>query len=192
MLDLDIHLPGIAAGDQVAFAAWVVGAEHALRGSLRSFAAGVDVEAVLQETLLRAWQLAGRLHPDGRANALLRFAHRTARNLALDEARRRERAPRSTDEDGFEGLLARLADQGPAPPDPMLRRAIQACARLLPARPREALLARLEAGGGEPDQAIAARLGVKLNTLLQNVTRARQALAKCLEGRGISLGEVLR
>jgi RNA polymerase sigma-70 factor (ECF subfamily) len=53
VLDLDRHLPAIAAGDPDAFAPWVAGAEPALRDSLRPFAARVDTEAVLQEALLR-------------------------------------------------------------------------------------------------------------------------------------------
>jgi RNA polymerase sigma factor (sigma-70 family) len=189
--DLDAHLPAIAEGDQEAFGAWLARAEATLRGSLRTFAATVDVEAVLQETLLRVWQVAHRIRPDVKANALLRFAVRAARNLALSEARRHRRPFPTTDEIEFEPLLRRLADEGPAPPDPFLRRAIELCAKLLPGKPREALMARLEAAAGEPDQAIAARLGVKLNTLLQNVTRARRALAECLKSRGIALEEEL-
>ena len=191
MNDLDVHLPAIAIGDKEAFASWVAGAEATLRGSLRTFAASVDVEAVLQETLLRVWQVAGRVLPDGKANGLLGFAVRAARNLALSEARRRRFTPSTDDEEGFERLLERLAGEGPAPADPFLRRAILACLGLLPLKPREALLARLEASGAESDHTIAARLGVKLNTLLQNVTRARRALAECLQGRGISLEEEL-
>jgi len=191
MLDLDLHLPAIVAGDHGAFSAWVAGAESTVRDSLRSFAASVDVEAVLQETLLRAWQVAGRVRPDGRGNTLLRYAVRAARNLAVSETRRTRRELPSLDEDGFDQLLAALADEGPSPPDPLLRQVIQLCLKLLPAKPSEALRARLAAQGGEPDQAIAARLGVKLNTLLQNFTRARRMLAECLKGRGIVLEEEL-
>jgi RNA polymerase sigma-70 factor (ECF subfamily) len=95
------------------------------------------------------------------------------------------------DEEGFERMVKRIADEGPAPADPFLRRAIQICLGLLPARPREAIQARLEAAGGESDHEIAERLGLKLNTLLQNVTRARRALAGCLERRGVNLREEL-
>jgi len=191
MTDLDAHRQEIVSGDRAAFGRWVAGAEATLHGSLRSFAARVDVEAVLQETLLRIWQVAGRLQPDGKPNGLLRFALRACRNLALSEARRRRFTPSTNDEEGFERLVARIADEGPAPADPFLRRAIQICLGLLPAKPREAIRARLEAAGGESDQAIADRLGLKLNTLLQNVTRARRALAECLKGRGIALEEEL-
>ena len=89
MSDLDVHLQAVVNGDKAVFGRWVAGAEATLRGSLRSFAASVDVEAVLQETLLRIWQVAGRVQPDGKSNGLLRFALRAGRNLALSEARRR-------------------------------------------------------------------------------------------------------
>ncbi len=191
MTDLDVHLQSIVNGDKAAFGRWVAGAEATLRGSLRSFAASVDVEAVVQETLLRVWQVATRVQPDGKPNGLLRFALRTARNLALSEARRRRFTPATDDEEDFDRLVARIADEGPAPADPFLRRAIQICLSLLPAKPREAIQARLKAAGGESDQAIADRLGLKVNTLLQNVTRARRALAECLKGRGIALEEEL-
>ena len=191
MTDLDVHRRAIVIGERKAFASWVAGAEATLRGSLHSFAAKVDVEAVLQETLLRIWQVAGKVQQDGKPNGLLRFALRAGRNLALSEARRRRFTPSTDDEEGFERLVARIADEGPAPADPLLRRAIQICLSLLPAKPREAIRARLKAAGGESDQAIADRLGLKLNTLLQNVTWARRALADCLKGRGIALGEEL-
>jgi RNA polymerase sigma-70 factor (ECF subfamily) len=191
MTDLDVHLLEIVNGDRAAFGRWVAGAEATLRGSLRSFAASVDVEAVVQETLLRIWQVAGRVQPDGRPNGLLRFALRAGRNLALSEARRRRAVPATDDEEGFERMVKRIADEGPAPADPFLRRAIQICLGLLPARPHEAIQARLEAAGGESDQEIADRLGLKLNTLLQNVTRARRALAECLTRRGVNLKEEL-
>jgi RNA polymerase sigma-70 factor (ECF subfamily) len=93
------------------------------------------------------------------------------------------------DEAAFERLIGGLADDGPPPPDPLLRRLIARCRDLLPPRPRQALEARLVAGGAEPDPAIAARLGLKPNTFLQNFTRARRLLAECLERHGASLEE---
>ena len=65
MNDLDVHLSAIVSGDPEAFGRWVAGCELRLRRSLASFAGSVDVEAVLQETLLRVWQVAPRLEPDG-------------------------------------------------------------------------------------------------------------------------------
>src|SRR5262249_15517981 len=87
--DLDTHLVAIGTGDRRALAAWCAGAEMSLRASLRRYATVVDAEAVLQETLLRVWQLASGVQPDGAPNALLRLAMRIARNLAIDEVRRR-------------------------------------------------------------------------------------------------------
>lgn len=66
MSDLDSFLPAILAGDVDAFGYWVAGAEARLRNSLRHFAAVVDTEAVVQETLLRVWQVAPRFVSDGR------------------------------------------------------------------------------------------------------------------------------
>ena len=184
-LDLDAHLPGIGAGDTDAFARWLAGAEAPLRASLRSFAANVDAEAVLQETFLRVWTLAPRFTPDGRANALLRFAHRIARHLAISETRRRH---------GETSLEASAEDPpdlaAAAPPDPLLRAAIEACRGQLSGKPALALAQRLATGGDEPDAAIARRLGMTLNTFLQNFTRARKQLADCLKKRGVRLDEV--
>jgi RNA polymerase sigma factor (sigma-70 family) len=189
MLDLDRHLPAIAAADPDAFGDWAGAAEGELRDALRGFAAAVDVEAVLQEALLRAWQLAPRLEPDGRPNALLRYAVRAARNLAVDEARRRRRIVAPGD-DELHRRLDRLAEAGPAAPDPLLRRLIRSCFDALPSKPRLALVGRLASAGGEPDRATAARLGMRPNTFLQNFTRARRLLAECLKGRGVALDEV--
>ena len=145
----------------------------------------VDVEAVLQETLLRVWQVAPRLVPDGRANSLLRLAIRIGRNLAVSEVRRTRATP--TEGDDLEAALAAAAERPSGPPDPMLRRAIGECRDKLPARPRQALDARLASGGGQADDDLAAALGMRLNTFLQNVTRARQLLADCLTRRGVTI-----
>jgi RNA polymerase sigma-70 factor (ECF subfamily) len=180
MSDLDIHLQAIAAGDDEAFAAWLAEAERLLRSSLRGFTRTVDVEAVLQEALLRTWQVAPRVVPDGRANTLLRVGLRIARNLAVSETRRR-RASSLDDEPGE-------ADAPPPrPPDPILRRVIADCRERLPDKPAAALAARLGAAGGEPDELLAERLGMRKNTFLQNFTRARRMLLDCLQKHGVDL-----
>lgn len=181
--DLDRYLPRIAAGESAAFARWLAGAEPAIRSSLARFADAVDTEAVLQETLLRAWQVAPRLSSDGRPNSLLRLGIRIARNLAISEMRRHRTRPVSVDEDDDEPLVS---SPPPRPPDPMLRRAIVDCRAALPPRPSVALDARLEAVG-RPDRELATTLGMTLNTFLQNFTRARRLIAKCLASRGIDL-----
>lgn len=50
-----------------------------------------------------------------------------------------------------------------------------------------ALAARLQSGGSVPDERLAERLGMRTNTFLQNVTRARRLLAECLRRRGVDL-----
>ena len=192
MVDLDVHLDAIARGDAQAFARWLAGAELRVRESLRSFAAQVDVEAVLQEALLRVWQVAPRVERDGRGDSLLRLAIRIARNLAIDELRRRRPTPVDDRE-----LLAELEAESShvpvgAPVDPLLRTQIVKCREQLPRKPAAALSARLEAAGGRPDEELAADLGMKINAFLQNFTRARRMLAECLRRAGVDLEAELR
>lgn len=186
MLNLDHELPRIVAGDADAFGRWVAGVEHELRASLRPAAARVDTEAVLQETLLRVWQAAPRFVSDGKPNGLLRLAVTTARNLALSEARktRPDAAPQPELE---RALVAAGTFEEPSGPDPLLRRHIAECREKLPGKPGLALSQRLLSAGAEPDEALASRLGMRLNTFLQNFTRARKLLAECLKKRGVDL-----
>lgn len=179
MADLDTHLVAIGAGDRRAFASWVAGAEMSLRASLRRYAAWVDAEAVLQETLLRVWQLAPRVQPDGAPNALLRLAVRIARNLATDEVRRRGR-PIPVD------LHDEPAFAEPVR-DPWLWKHIAECREKLRHKPALALDARIGSHGAEPDTILAARLNMRLNTFLQNVARARRQLADCLRRKGVAV-----
>ena len=171
-----------------AFGAWIAITENRLRDSLRPFARQVDVEAVVQEALIRVWQVAPRFEPDGRPGALLRLAIRIARNLAVDELRRARLVPVGPEE------LARIAaaDDGftvPADPprDPMLGRAIADCLSRMPEKPARALSARLESRGDEADAVLAARLRMRVNTFFQNISRARVFLAECLQQRGIEI-----
>ena len=182
MIDLDAHLAAIRAGDADAFGRFVAGAERGVRESLRSFAAHVDTEAIVQEAFLRVWELAPRITPDARPNSLLRWSVRVAKNLAISEARRAR--VHGVDPSTLEGV----EDASPtAPPDPLLRRAIAECREALPDKPAMALAARIESGGAEPDEALAARLGMKTNTFLQNFSRARKMLGECLESKGVAL-----
>ncbi|RMG48294.1 MAG: RNA polymerase sigma factor [Acidobacteria bacterium] len=175
----------VQAGDRDAFAAWTRVAEPWLRRGLRPFARQVDVESVVQETLLRMWVIAPRLRLEG-PRASLRYAGRIARNLALEECRRRR----------IELLEPDDPPETAAPadplPDPGLRAAIARCLKRLTPRPRRALLARLEARGGDSDRELAARAGMRLNTFLQNVGRARRQMARCLERHGVPVGELMR
>jgi DNA-directed RNA polymerase specialized sigma24 family protein len=181
--DSDVELPAIAAGDGAAFARWLARCELPLRRGLRTFAAAVDVEAVLQEALLRTWQVAPRCAPDGRPDGLLRLAARIARNLAISEARR-HRTASTTLPDG--GELEPAIEPGNVP-DAAVRAAFVACRDKLPNKPRAAIDARLHADGGRDDHQLAAALQMRTNTFLQNVTRARALLAECLRRAGIDL-----
>lgn len=184
MTMLDPQLVLIATGDTDAFATWMAGAEPRIRASLSSFATKVDTEAVVQECLLRVWQVAPRLKPDDRPDSLTRFAIRTARNLAITDLRRR-RPELLTDE-----LLREHPDDERPPdaiPDEALRDTIAECLKRLPNKPKLAMTSRL-GGAGRPDAVIADRIGMTLNTFLQNIRRARLALADCLREHGIEVG----
>lgn len=174
----------IAAGDALAFGRWASSVELSLRVSLRRFATMVDTEAVLQEALLRVWQVAPKFVHDGQPNALLRFATRTARNVAVDEWRKRGRPDQR---EAFERELSVEPAVLPIAPDPMLRKHIHGCREKLPGKPRQALEQRLENGGVLDDSALAAAVGMSLNTFLQNFTRARKFLAECLAKAGVRL-----
>jgi DNA-directed RNA polymerase specialized sigma24 family protein len=184
---LDLLFQGAAAGDERAFEAWLVQVEFSIRRSLFSFARAVDVESVVQETFLRMWEYARdpgkELH--GR-NASLRFALGMARNLARNEARRFEREALLPT-----GELPDIPVEPDPSPDPALARLIRLCLDRLPGRPRHALEARIEEGHRQDDRTLAGRLGMTLNTFLQNVVRGRRQLAACLEENGAPLDEVL-
>ncbi|MCL2777622.1 MAG: hypothetical protein FWD73_06425 [Polyangiaceae bacterium] len=184
MADLDYYLSDIAAGDARAFGDWVARAELELRDSLRSFATAVDVEAVLQEALLRVWQVAPRVTPDGKPNALLRLAVRIARNEALSEARRLRTV--HLEPEALEQALLKAINVQPTS-DPLLRKRIEECLEKLPPQPSAALAQRLKDGGAEPDAVLATRVGMQPNTFLQNVTRARKLMIDCLKKSGVDL-----
>lgn len=180
-MDLDLELAAISRGDADAYARWMAHAERPLRESVRSFARYADTEALIQETLLRVWQVAPRVNADGRPNALLRMAIRICRNLCVSDLRaRREVVPA---EDG-------MPDEGaydPQPPDPLLRERLLVCIEKLPRTPREVLIARLDRSSMADDVTLAERMSMKLNTFLQNVTRAKRALEECLRRAGVEV-----
>lgn len=190
--DLDEHLPRILAGDVEAFGAWMAGAEARLRDSLRSFAIRVDVEGVVQETLMRVWQTTPRFVADGRENGLLRLAIRVGRNVAVSELRRYRAEPMEI------AALVRAAEAydptgsgAPRASDPLLARRIEDCLERLPRQPGRALAARLDSGGVRPDEALAEGLGMRTNTFLQNITRARKLIVECLARHGVDLAAEL-
>jgi RNA polymerase sigma-70 factor (ECF subfamily) len=194
MTPVDAAWQEVRRGSEAGFRAWLPLVEPVLWRALRSFAPAVDVEAIVQEALLRMWIIAP-VQPLEGENASLRFALRLVRNLAIDEARRRGReVPPDTG-----GTAAGDDSRDPLPPaapaplaDPLLRRAILACIDKLPRQPKAALRARLDAAGVFPDRLLAERLAMQLNTFLQNVTRARRLVEECLAASGIAVKEYLR
>ena len=180
--DSDLELPAIQQGDADAFARWLVGAEPPLRAGLRKFAAVVDTEAVLQEALLRVWQVAPRCAGDGRPHALLRLAMRIAQNLAIDEARRHRLVPTA-----FGDELPEPSVEPANAPDEAVRAAVQRCLEKLPPQPARAITMRLADGARGSDHELASGCGMTTNTFLQNVTRARKLLAECLQRSGVDL-----
>lgn len=177
-------LAAISRGDVQAFGRWASTAEPALRSSLRGFATVVDTEAVLQESLLRVWQVAPRFTHDGKPNALLRFAMRTVRNVAVSEWRKLGKPEQV---EALERHLTAENEIAPVTPDPHLREQITRCKDKLPGQPRVALEQRLVSGGSTDDATLAQKLGMSLNTFLQNFTRARKFLKECLEKAGVKL-----
>lgn len=180
--DSDSDLPAIQRGDAAAFARWLTLAEPPLRSALRKFAVMVDTEAVLQEALLRVWQVAPQCKSDDRPHALLRLAMRITQNLAIDEARRHRLLPTS------------FGDEVPEPfvepansPDDAVRAAVASCLGKLPPQPARAITLRLADEGRTTDHELAAGAGMTTNTFLQNITRARKLLAECLQHAGIDL-----
>lgn len=69
-------------------------------------------------------------------------------------------------------------------PGPGLTRAIQECLAALQGKPRETLRAWLEAVIVESDRELARRVGMTVNTFLQNIVRARKAMTECLRRHG--------
>lgn len=183
--DTDFELGAIAAGDADAFARWLARAESPLRRSLRPFAVAVDTEAVLQEGLLRVWQVAPECAPDGRPHGLLRLGMRIVRNLAISAARRHRLAPVPAGDDLPEPIV-----EPHVPHDDSVRQAISRCRDKLPPQPKKALAARLDDAGLRPDHELAAGLAMRTNTFLQNITRARTLLAECLRRAGVELAGV--
>lgn len=180
ILDVDNYALAIAQKDRNAFAAWMSHCESPLRLSLATFARVVDTESVLQETLIRVWNVAPHFEPDGKPNGLFRLAVRIGRNLAISELRKRKHDAAPYEE-------GREAGGEWSPPDPMLKKKIRECYGALPDAPRNVLLARLQSAGGDADEVLADRLRMKLNTFLQNFTRARKFIAECLKKAGIDV-----
>jgi DNA-directed RNA polymerase specialized sigma24 family protein len=182
---IDEHFARVCGGDREAFGDWLAEVEIPLRRSLAPWARAVDVESVMQETLLRMWLFAqDRGHELEGEDASLRWAVGMARNVARNEARRFGREVYLPSDD-----LPPVEVRPDPPSDPALNRIIRTCLEALTGRPREALLTRLARGHDTPDGTLAASLQMKLNTFRQNIVRARKQVAACLRERGAPIEE---
>jgi DNA-directed RNA polymerase specialized sigma24 family protein len=188
MTGLDALWLSVCDGDRRAFGYWMGRVERPIRRCLFPFGRAVDAESVVQETLLRMWVYAqergAQLTGD---DASLRFAIGMARNVARNMARKYGRELHLPPDEMPEPAVA-----PEPPPDPGLRRAIRECFEKLARKPLLAMQARLAGGHREDDATLAKRLGMTLNTFLQNIVRARQQLAKCLSASGVDLQQVTR
>jgi len=180
------------AGDEGAFTAWMRAVEVPLRAKLRSVSSEVDVEAMVQEALLRMWGIAHSGRTLEGPDASFRLARAVVRNVVNEELRRLRRHGGPPADPWPEGDEVEIAGPASEPPDPLLRRIILGCLDKVPGIPAQAIRARIELGHLLSDRGIAVRLQMRTNTLLKNIGRARRFLAQCLEENGVRLGEVWR
>jgi DNA-directed RNA polymerase specialized sigma24 family protein len=172
--------------DKVAFGQWMGRVERPIRASLARFARAVDVEAIVQETLLRMWIVATEGLRDLQGpDASLRFAVGMARNLARAEARRNGRLQFLPPED-----LPEVSRDPEPVPDPGLAAAIRDCVANLSPKLRTVLNERVYGGPFHPDRVLADRLQMRLNTFLQSVVRGRAQIRTCLEKKGVPAWEI--
>ena len=168
--------------DEGAFARWFARCEMPLRRSLRPFADVVDVDAVVQETVIQLWEHdASRLTPSGRPDFLLRWAFVVARNKARNLA---TRAGRQESLEPHGDLPARAAHAGS---DPLLRARIRRCLEDLPHTLRRVLAARLRDDGQHSDRELAGPLDISFDAFRQSLARGRRGLEACLKKHGIDI-----
>ena len=184
--DLDTLWQEACEREETSFGDWMGRVERPIRLSLQRWARFVDVEGILQESYVRMWVRAGDSAepPLTGTNASLRFAIVMAKNLARNEAPKHYREEVLPPEQMPEGSV------DPAPdPEPALGRAIVECLEALGGRLREVLVTRLADEGRGPDRELAASLGMRLNTFLQNIVRARRQIDACLDDKGFPAKE---
>jgi RNA polymerase sigma-70 factor, ECF subfamily len=137
-------------------------------------------EELVQEVFLRAWRQAGTYQP--RLGRLSTWLMGIARNLAVDELRRRAARPRRSDGDADE-QLARIAASGEGDPVEQLwittrRQEVRGALAALPPPQRQVM--ELAYYSGLTQSEIAARLGDPLGTVKTRMRLATQKLRDLL------------
>ena len=144
-----------------------------------------DAEECVNDTYLRAW---GAIPPT-RPSALRTWLGSIVRNLSLDRWKQRQAGKRGG---GLEVLMEELEDCVPAvrgPEDALEDQALaQVLSAFLAALPREGRIMFLRRYWYvEPVERIAARYGMKENTVKTSLFRTRRKLRTYLEKEGILL-----
>lgn len=150
------------------------------RLALRLLADAAEAEDVVQEAMLRLWQIAPRWQSGAAQPGT--WVYRVAMNLATDRLRRRRGVALDT--------VAEPADESPAPFEAMLEadrtRALEAALAQLPDRQRQAVVLRhLE---GLPNPEIADLMGVNVEAVESLTARGKRRLAELLSARRLDLG----
>jgi RNA polymerase sigma factor (sigma-70 family) len=176
-------MPSLPSDDSRWFATEVLPHDAALRAWLRGkFPAFSDVDDIVQETYNRVLQL--RARDPLRAHAVKPLLFTTARNLALDELRRRRIVPMYALPDD---VVAAFTDEAPGIAETVSRRqefallaeAIQA----LPERCRQVLTLRKIYG--LPQKEIARQLGISEHTVEAQVGIGMHRCADYLNRLGL-------
>lgn len=143
-----------------------------------------EAEDVAQEALLRLWSHAARWQPGGPGIAA--WLTRVGTNLCLDRLRKTRRM--SDAEPPERADDAPLADaQAEAG---QMRAAVAACIADLPERQRAAVV--LTYYEELPNRSACEALGLKLKAFESILVRARTALRRCIERKGIGGGDLAR
>lgn len=186
--DYDVEvaeLQAIAERDLEAFSRWFARCEIHLRTSLRSFEQFVDVEAVVQDTVIKVWEDPLRIRPDGRPGFLLRWARTVALNAARNAARRQGHHAAMPADDDVAGDVRPMSDV-------FLRTRVQECFGRLPVPQQRAFRARVADAGSRTDRQLAASIDMSFDAFRQTLTRGRRALVACLRSFNIDVMEYIR
>ncbi len=148
------------------------------RIAYRMLGDGVEAEDVAQEALLRLWQYGGRWQP-GQAG-IAAWLTRVATNLCLDRLRRgrfvgAEDVPEYADESPLADEVIEADDTA---------KAVKACIEALPDRQRAAIV--LTYYEERQNQSSAQILDMQLKAFESLLFRARGALKKCVEMKGVT------